>query len=71
MKLTPKQKDGLPWRVGTFRSSGNHWTIWIEDRMGVVIVPWLAFDDSFFTAREFIARAKLIVRAVNALGDPT
>lgn len=57
----------FPWKARIFQHSGSPDTVCIHDAHGREIVHWAGFDGVPGTKAEIRARARLIVRAVNAL----
>lgn len=56
-----------PWRAQIWQHSGLSDTVCIKDAQGREIVSWAGFDGVPGTKAEIRARARLIVKAVNAL----
>ena len=56
----------LPWKAAIWRHSGGSDTVCIKDADDREIVSWTGFDGVPGTKAQIRARARLIVKAVNA-----
>lgn len=61
--------SGFPWKAKIWQHVGQPDTVCIKDADDREIVSWTGFDGVPGTKAEIRARARLIVRAVNALKE--